>query len=82
MTIEVSTNYPKSKSSFCNQKISHATIVAPLYFASMLDSANVNCFLLFQLTAPFPKENMKPLVDLLSETLPAQSASVYPCTCN
>jgi hypothetical protein len=25
---------------------------------------------------------MKPLVDLLFETLPAQSASMYPCTCN
>jgi hypothetical protein len=25
---------------------------------------------------------MKPIVDLLSETLPAQSTSTYPCTCN
>jgi hypothetical protein len=35
----------------------------------MLDSATVGYFLLLQLTTPLPKENMKPLVDLLSETL-------------
>jgi hypothetical protein len=38
----------------------------------MLDNANVGCFLLLQLTTPFPKENMKPLVDFLFETLSAQ----------
>jgi len=48
----------------------------------MFDNASVGYFLLLQLTTPLPKENMKPLVDLLSETLPTQSASVYPCTCN
>jgi hypothetical protein len=48
----------------------------------MLDSAIVGYFLLLQLTTPLPKENMKPLVDLLFKTLPAQSAFVYPCTCN
>jgi len=48
----------------------------------MLDNATVSYFLLLQLTAPLPKENMKPLVDLLSETLPAQSALMYPCTYN
>jgi hypothetical protein len=37
----------------------------------VLDSATVGYFLLFQLTTPLPKENMKPLVDYLSETLPA-----------
>jgi hypothetical protein len=42
-----------------------------LYFVFMFDSAIVGCFLLLQLTALLPKENMKPLVDLLSETLPA-----------
>jgi len=82
MAIGASTNYPKSKSSFCNQTTSHATIAAPLYFASVLNSATVGYFLLLQLTAPLPKENMKPLVNLLYETLPTQSASVYPCTCN
>ncbi len=82
MTIGTSTNCPKSESSFCNQTTSHATIVAHLYFASMLDNATIGYFLLLQLIAPLPKENMKPMVDLLLKTLPAQSASVYPCTCN
>jgi hypothetical protein len=82
MTTGASTNCPKSESSFCNQTISHATIDTPLYSASMLDSSTVGYFLLFQLTAPLPKENMKPLVDFLSKTLPAQLASMYPCTCN
>ncbi len=82
MTTRASTDYPKSESSFCNQTISHAIIVAPLYSTFVLDNANVGCFLLLQLTAPHPKENMKPLVDLLSETLPAQSTSLYPCTYN
>jgi hypothetical protein len=31
----------------------------------MFDNATVGCFLLLQLTTPFPKENMKPLVDIL-----------------
>ena len=39
------------------------------------------CFLLLQLTTALPKEKTKPLVDLLSEMLPAQSALVYPITC-
>jgi hypothetical protein len=69
MTIGASTNCPKSESSFCNQTTSHATIATPLYFASVLDSATIGYFLLLQLTAPFPKENIKPLVDLLSKTL-------------
>jgi hypothetical protein len=82
MTIGASTNCPKSESSFCNQTISHvattshATIIASLYYASVLDSVNVGCFLLLQLTAPLPKENMKPLVNLLFETLPANQ---HPC---
>jgi hypothetical protein len=71
MTIGASTNCPKFESSFYNQTTSHAIIAAPLYFASMLDSATVSCFLLLQLIAPLPKENMKPFVDLLFETLPA-----------
>jgi hypothetical protein len=70
MTTGASTNCPKSKSSFCNQTTSHATITTPLYSASMLNSAIVGCFLLLQLTTPLLKENMKPLVDLLFETLP------------
>jgi hypothetical protein len=63
MTTRGSTNYPKSKSSFCNQIISHEVIVAPLYSASMLGSTNVGYLLLFQPTTSLPKENMKPLVD-------------------
>jgi hypothetical protein len=82
MTTRASTDYPISESSLYNQTISHAVIDAPLYFASVLDSATVGYFLLLQLTTPFPKENMKPLVDLLFETLLAQSASMYPCTYN
>jgi hypothetical protein len=82
MTIGASTDYPKFESSFCNQTTSHATIVAPLYYAFVLDNATIGCFLLLQLTTPLPKENMKPLVDLLSKTLPAQLVSVYPSTCN
>jgi hypothetical protein len=82
MTIGTSVDYPKFESSFCNQTISHAIIVTPLYFAYVLDSATVGCLLLLQLTTPLPKENMKPLVDLLSETLLTQSASMYPCTYN
>jgi hypothetical protein len=82
MTKGASIDYLKFDSNFYNQIISHATIVTPLYFASMLDSVIIGCFLLLQLTTPLPKENMKPLVDLLSETLPVQSTSLYPCTCN
>jgi hypothetical protein len=82
MTTRASTNCPKSKSSFYNQTTSHATITTLLYSASMLDSATVVYFLLLQLTTPLPKENMKPLVDLLSKTLPTQLTFVYPYTCN
>jgi len=71
MTTGASIDCPKSKNNFYNQSISHATIGAPLYFAFVLDSETVGCFLLFQLTTPLPKENMKPLIDLLSKTLPA-----------
>ncbi len=74
MTTGASTNCPKSEINFCNQTTSHAAIAAPLYSTSVLNNVTVGCFLLLQLTAP--------LVDLLSETLPTQSASVYPCTYN
>jgi len=70
MTTRASTNCPKYESSFCNQTTSHVTITAPLYAASMLDSATIGYFLLFQLTTPFPKENMKPLFDFLFENQP------------
>jgi hypothetical protein len=69
MTTGTSTDSPKSENSFYNQTTSDAAIATPLYSASVLDSAIVGCFLLLQLTSPLPKENMKPLVDLLSETL-------------
>jgi hypothetical protein len=82
MTTGTSTNCPKSENNFCNQTTSHATIVMPLYSTSVLNNAIVGWFLLLQLIAPFPKENMKPLVDLLFETLPTQSTFVYPCTYN
>jgi len=70
MTTGASTDCPKFDSGFCNQTTSHVAIAAPLYSAYVLDSATVGCFLLFQLTTPLPKKNMKPLVDLLSEILP------------
>jgi hypothetical protein len=57
-------------------------IVVPFYFGSMLDSATFGRFLLLQLTTLLPEEDMKPLVDLLFETLPTQSTFMYPCTCN
>jgi len=82
MTTRASIDCPKSESSFYNQTTSHVTIDAPMYSASMLNNVTVGCFLLLQLTTPLPKENMKPMVDLLFETLPTQSTSVYPCTCN
>ncbi len=82
MKIGTSINYPKFESGFYNQTTLHATIVTPLYSTFVFDSATIGCFLLLQLTSPLPKENMKPIVDLLSETLPAQSTSTYPCTCN
>jgi hypothetical protein len=71
MTTRASTNCPKSENSFCNQTTSHIKIAALLYSTFVLDSVIVGCFLLLQLIAPLPKENMKPLVNLLSETLPA-----------
>jgi hypothetical protein len=82
MTIGASSDCPKFESSFYNQTTSHVVIAALLYSASVLNNAIVGCFLLLQLRAPLPKENMKPLVDLLSKTFSAQSASVYPCTYN
>ncbi len=52
-----------------------------MYSTYVLDSVNVGYFLLLQLTTPLPKENMKPLINLLFESMSTQSASVYPCTC-
>ena len=69
-------------SSVCSQATSDAAIAAPLYSASVLDKAIVGYFLLLQVIAALPKENMKPLVDLLSAMLPAQSAFVYPYNTN
>jgi hypothetical protein len=70
MTTRASTNCPKSDNNFCNQIISHAMIIAPFYSAYVLNSATIGYFLLFQLTTPLPKENMKPSIYLLFETLP------------
>jgi hypothetical protein len=44
MTTGASTNSPKSENNFCNQSTSHAAIVAPQYFAFVLDNATVGCF--------------------------------------
>jgi hypothetical protein len=82
MITKASIDCPKSKSNFYHQTTSHAAIATLLYSTSVLDSATVGCFLLLQLTTPLPKESMKPLVDLLSETLSAQLTFVYRYTCN
>jgi hypothetical protein len=82
MTIKTSIDCPKSENNFCNQITSHVAIVVLLYSTSLLDSEIVGYFLLLQLTTPFPKENMKPLVDLLFETLLTHITSMYPCICN
>jgi hypothetical protein len=44
MTTGASIECNKSESSFSNQTISHATIVALLYFAFVLDNATIGCF--------------------------------------
>jgi hypothetical protein len=82
MTTRASIDYSKSETNFCNQTTSHVTIVALIYFASMFNSEYVGYFSLLQIIAPLPKKNMKPLVDLLFETLPAQLAFAYPCSYN
>ena len=53
--IGLSTLHPKLCNSLRNQAISHVAIVAPLFFAFVLDKATVGCFLLLQLTAPLPR---------------------------
>jgi hypothetical protein len=82
MTTCLSTCNPKSPSSLWSQATSLAAIATPLYFASMLDKATIGYFLLLHVIAALPKENIKPLVDLLFEMLPTQSTSMYPCTYN
>ncbi len=69
MTIGTSTNCSKPENNFCHQTTSHVTIVMPLYFAFVLDSAIVGCFLLLLLTTSFPKKKHEPLVDFLFKTL-------------
>jgi hypothetical protein len=46
-----------------------------MYFASMVESATVNCLLLDQLTTPLASKNAKPIVDLLLSMFPPQFAS-------
>jgi hypothetical protein len=46
MTTRTSIDCLKYESSFCNQTISHVAIATPLYFAFVIDNANVGCFLL------------------------------------
>lgn len=70
MTTAPCTDWPKVASSFCNQATSHATIDAPLYLAFVLNKATVDYFLLLQLMATLLRENVNPLVDLLSKILP------------
>ena len=56
----------------------HATIVAPMYSAFVLNKATVGYFLLLQLMVALPRENINPLVNLLLEILLAWSTFVYP----
>jgi len=79
MTIKTSTDCPKSENSLCSQITSHATIITPLYSTFVFDSAIVGYFLLFQLITLILKENMKPLVTIIFQTLLAQLTSMYPC---
>ena len=76
MTTLSSACTPKSPYSVRSHATSHAAIVAPLYSASVLEKAIVGYFLLLQVTATLQKENIKPLVERLSPTLPTQSTSV------
>ena len=69
MTTTPCANCPKSQGNFYNQAISHVAIVAHLYSAFVLDKATVGCFLLLQLMAELLRDNINPLIDLLSEIL-------------
>ena len=57
---------PRSFNILLSQTTSQAAMVAPLYSASVLDSATVGCFLLLHNTVPLPRENMNLDVDHLS----------------
>ena len=52
-------------------------MAAPLYSASVLDNANVGCFLLLQEIALLSSEKANLDVEHRSDTWPAQSTSVY-----
>ena len=67
---------PRSFKIRLSHTASQAATAAPLYSASVLDSATVGCFLLLQEIAPLSTEKTKPDVDRWSALKPAQSASV------
>ena len=54
---------PRSFRMRLSHTASHAATVVPLYSASMLDTANVGCFLMLQEIAPLPREKTNPDVD-------------------
>ena len=58
------------------QMASHVVTTAPGYLALVLDSATVGCFLLLQVIATLPSENIETEVDLGSPTFLAQSVSM------
>lgn len=66
---------PRDCNNYFNRISSHATIAIDLYYASTIDHATTDCFLLFQLTRLPPMMQQYPLIDFLSLTFPAQFAS-------
>jgi len=71
---------PKSDSTFLIHKSSHTPSVMALNFASALDLAIIDYFLLLQVTRFSPTKVKYLEVDLLSSFEPTQFASVYPST--
>ncbi|KAK2456386.1 hypothetical protein QL285_003757 [Trifolium repens] len=65
---------------FLIQTASFAALEAAIYSASVVESATVSCFELFQLTAPPFRKNTKPDCDLKSSLSVWKLASMYPTT--
>jgi hypothetical protein len=68
----------RSVSNFRSHIASQLAEHAAMYYASVVLRAMLDCFLLCHEIMVDPKLKQHPEVLFLSETLPAQSASVYP----